>query len=352
MNTQTKQTSTDVAVLIGRFQPFHRGHVVLLQRALVSAPHVVLVLGSSFQARNAKNPFTWEERAAMIGATLTEQDRARVSFVAVRDYYDDSLWSAAVRKAVAQSAPDAAHVALVGHFKDASSYYLNHFPKWENIVVESERAIDATCVRRVFFEAEDLDISLSVLDDMVPHAVRQYLKAWALLPHYPALVEEHRRIVAYKTAWKSAPYPPIFTTADAVVVSGGNVLLIRRGGFPGKGQWAVPGGFVEQRERLLHAAIRELAEETKLALLGTTLEGMLVDVKVFDHPDRSQRGRTITHAHFFDLQTENLPPVEASDDASHAAWIPIVELAGMEDQFFEDHFHILDSFLSLSEELA
>lgn len=63
MKTQANQHATDVAVLIGRFQPFHRGHVVLLQRALVSAPTVVLVLGSSFQARNAKNPFTWEERA-------------------------------------------------------------------------------------------------------------------------------------------------------------------------------------------------------------------------------------------------------------------------------------------------
>src|SRR6185312_17484078 len=47
----------DVAVLIGRFQPFHNGHAILLRRALETAPKVVVVLGSSFHARSSKNPF-------------------------------------------------------------------------------------------------------------------------------------------------------------------------------------------------------------------------------------------------------------------------------------------------------
>jgi bifunctional NMN adenylyltransferase/nudix hydrolase len=186
-----------------------------------------------------------------------------------------------------------------------------------------------------------------VLEEALPLAIRQYLKAWSALPHYAALVEEHRFVAKYKAAWKKAPYAPIFSTVDAVVECAGHVLLIKRGGFPGKGQWAVPGGFVEQRERLLQSAIRELGEETKLAVLESTLEGALVDVKVFDHPDRSQRGRTITHAHYFDLSSDALPSVEAADDAAQVEWVPIAGLAGMEEQFYEDHYHILDSFLHL-----
>ena len=141
----------DVAVLIGRFQPFHRGHAGLLQTALATAAKVVVVLGSSFHARNAKNPFTWQERAAMIGSTLSDADRERVSFVAVRDYYDDNQWSEEVREAVARNAgtDGTSQVALVGHFKDASSYYLNHFPQWQMVTSDASSEIDSTDVRRV-----------------------------------------------------------------------------------------------------------------------------------------------------------------------------------------------------------
>ena len=43
-----------------------------------------------------------------------------------------------------------------------------------------------------------------------------------------------------------------------------------------------------------------------------------------------------------------LPAVAGSDDAVEARWIPVSELQAMEDQFFDDHFHILDHFLSIT----
>ena len=340
--------SMDTAVLIGRFQPFHNGHAWLLEKALATASNVVVVLGSSFHARNAKGPFTWQERASMIGATLEVAQRERVSFIPMRDYYDDTQWADAVCTAVAALGHQASKTALVGYFKDASSYYLNHFPQWHMVAAEKGPGIDATDIRKIYFEAEDIEVSISVLDDLVPTAIRQYLKSWAALPHYADLVQEQRFVAKYKAAWKAAPYAPIFSTVDAVVQSAGHVLLIRRGGFPGKGQLALPGGFVEQRERLLQSAIRELVEETKLGVVESTLAGALVDVKVFDHPDRSQRGRTITHAHYFDLKSDTLPRVEASDDAAQVTWVPIEAINGMEEDFYEDHFHILDYFLHLS----
>lgn len=338
----------DVAVLIGRFQPFHNGHAALLKSALENAPKVVVVLGSSFRARSAKNPFTWQERAAMIANTLSAEDQARVSYVSVRDYYDDARWSGEVRTAVARSVPAAERVALIAYFKDASSYYLNLFPNWEFVTVKEGSDIDATRIRRILFEAENIDVSLSVVSDLVPAPIRQYLKAWSLLPWFAPLVQEHKAVEGYKASWRSAPYTPIFSTVDSIVKTAGHVLLIRRNGFPGKGLWAIPGGFLEPRERLLHGAIRELSEETQLGVLVPTLIEALVDVAVFDHPDRSQRGRTVTHAHFFDLKTDQLPAVEGSDDAALARWMPIDKLVSMEEQFFEDHFHILDHFLQLT----
>lgn len=342
-------TKFDVAIVIGRFQPYHRGHMALVEKALDSAGRVVIVLGSSFHARSAKSPFSWQERASMIGFTLTEAERARVSFVPVRDYQSDAQWAQAVQKAVEQAVP-AATYAVVGFFENALSDYLNRFAEWESISVSAPPCTDAADIRRVYFEAEDIDIALGALAETLAPEVAQFMKSWAVLPQYAGLVGEHRFVQKYKAAWSKAPYAPIFVTVDSVVMCADHVLLIKRGGFPGKGQWAVPGGFVEQNERLLQSAIRELGEETKLAVLGSTLEAALLEVRVFDNPGRSQRGRTITHAHYFDLQVDSLPEVEAADDAALVQWVPVADLCKMEEEFYEDHFMILDSHLHVSKD--
>lgn len=171
--TISMQTA-DLAVVIGRFQPFHHGHAGLLQQALASANEVLVVLGSSFHARSAKNPFTWREREAIIRACLPDFDQERVRFAPVRDYYEDGRWADAVRQAVIENAKPAARVKLVGHFKDDSSYYLNHFPQWELLAIERQHPIDATSIRRALFEAENLETALDALAEELPWPVRHY----------------------------------------------------------------------------------------------------------------------------------------------------------------------------------
>jgi bifunctional NMN adenylyltransferase/nudix hydrolase len=80
------------AVLIGRFQPLHNGHMALLQAALARSDQVVVVLGSAWQAPNPKNPFSWQERAQMLREALPPADAARLRCVPVRDYYNEPLW--------------------------------------------------------------------------------------------------------------------------------------------------------------------------------------------------------------------------------------------------------------------
>ena len=338
--------SFDIAVLIGRFQPFHKGHAALLDKALATAPRVVVVLGSSLQARNAKNPFAWEERAAMIACTLDDATKARVDFVPMRDYYDDLRWGKAVIAAVHTKSTTSDKIALIGYIKDASSHYLNRFPDWEFIGMPQQGELDATSIRQIFFETEDAAASQALLQGLLPESVYHYLKGWGRLPHFANLRTEHLSIENGKKKWGVGP----FITVDAVVKVADQVLLVRRGRAPGKDLWALPGGFLEPRERVLQGAIRELREETGLALLDSTLEAAFKSAAVFDHPDRSLRGRTITHAHYFDLKHSKLPEVAGADDAAEACWLPTSKLAAMEDQLFEDHFNILDHFLSLTKQ--
>ncbi|MFT3813911.1 MAG: bifunctional nicotinamide-nucleotide adenylyltransferase/Nudix hydroxylase [Acidovorax sp.] len=339
----------DTALLIGRFEPVHSGHLALLREALARARRAIVVVGSAHQARTPKNPFTWQEREAMLRGALPFDDAARLIVLPVRDYYDEARWVQAVQAAVARHVAAGARVALVGHFKDASSGYLRAFPGWELVPVERQGSIDATAIRNAYFGAYLGGAGLNALAGQMPDSTLRFLHAFAQQPAYAALQEEWRTLASYRAAWAQAPYPPVFVTVDAVLRCQDQVLLIRRAHAPGKDLWALPGGFLEPRDTLWQSCLRELAEETSAALTEDQLRAALCEVRVFDHPDRSQRGRTITHAHYFDLGDAPLPAVQGGDDAAAAHWVPVEQLPALEDTLFEDHFHILDHFLHLTQ---
>ncbi len=341
----------DLAILIGRFQPVHSGHLALLHHALALARRVVVIAGSAHQARTPRNPFTWQERAAMLQGALAPGDAARLTVLPVRDYYDQARWAAAVQAAVAPYAPAHAQVALVGHFKDASSSYLEWFPGWQLASLPRQGGMDATRIRDAWLGAAPgaLDAALAPLAPGLPPATLALLRATAGTPLYAALQQEWRMLRDYRAAWACAPYPPVFVTVDALLRCAGQVLLIRRAQAPGRGLLALPGGFIEQHETLWQSCLRELAEETHCPLPEARLRAALRGVAVFDHPQRSQRGRVISHVHFFDLDGGELPQVHGGDDASEAQWVPVERLAGLEEQFHDDHFHVLDHFLRLGE---
>ncbi len=340
----------DIAVYIGRFQVFHNAQLALLRRALQSAPECVVVLGSAFQARSPRHPFTWEERAEMIRLTLPEADRARLKFLPVRDYYDQARWVDAVKQGVAQLYPARPSVLLVGHLKDATSGYLRDFPGWSLDDAGSQGDIHASALRDAYFGAAQdgsVDAALAALVSQAPPSTLQFLRAWARLPAYPVIAQEWDSLRKEKARWAGSPYPPVLVTVDTVIQCGHQVLLIERGRAPGKGLFAVPGGFIEPRETTWQSALRELAEETGLRLLDSDIRAAFKAMHVFDHPDRSQRGRVITHAHWFDLGSRRLPEVRAGDDAATVQWVPIADLPGMEGRFFEDHDRILDRLVGI-----
>lgn len=343
--TDTSSTTPGTALIIGRWQIFHKGHETLLKAALASAPQVIVVIGSAYRSRNPQNPFTWQERQAMVESTLSVEDKARVQYLPVRDYYDDTRWNAAVRAGVQHLTHGAqAHaITLVGFKKDSSSYYLDNFHGWTWKGVDREIEIDATALRNVYFEGADPDARLSVLQPYVSSEVLAYLQAWARLPAFTTRVSEHAAVVAYRKRWAA----PFHLTSDAVIQASGHVLLVRRGGDIGHGLWALPGGFVEPGERLYASALRELQEETGFKTLASTMQAAFQGSVVFDHPGRSPRGRIITHAHHFNLGNIALPEVKGADDAMEARWVPIADLPAMEDQLFDDHAAVLDRFVGV-----
>jgi bifunctional NMN adenylyltransferase/nudix hydrolase len=337
------------AVCIGRFQLLHNAQLALIREALRLAPRCAVLIGSARQARSPRNPFTWQERVDAIRLALTEDERGRTDFLAVRDVYDEQRWVKAVQDALLQLAGSThPRVVLVGHRKDATSEYLDVFPGWPLHDVGRQGEVHGKALRAVLYSSTSLDASLAALASQVPPSMLEFLRSWAQLPFLARLREEWAELAQEHDKWAMAPYPPVFVTVDAVVRIADQVLLIRRGRAPGKGLLAMPGGFIEQRETAYQSAVRELREETGFHLLPSDMEQALKAMRVFDHPDRSQRGRVITHAFHFDFGERMLPEIAGGDDAAEARWVPIAELPSLEEQFHDDHFHILDSFLGVT----
>ena len=111
---------------------------------------------------------------------------------------------------------------------------------------------------------------------------------------------------------KAAPMLMVDVVALAGSASDPRVLLVQRAHPPFAGSWALPGGFVEEGERVTQAAPRELFEETGLRA------GELELLGVYDTPGRDPRGWTVSVVFIARLDDERA--VTGADDAIDARW--------------------------------
>lgn len=339
-------------IVIGRFQPFHLAHLDLIKHSLALAEKVIVILGSARSASDVKNPFTPAMREEIVRACFPE-DANRLIFRAVRDYpYNDHVWTAEVQNIVGEITEenDKAKTAIVGFFKDRSSYYLNLFPQWDfeefYVADQTKLNINASQIREMYFTEND------AWRELVPATVETYLDVFRQTEDFFVLQKEFEYLQKYKadTKFVGVPFAPVFVTTDTVVVQSGHVLVIRRGHQPGKGLLALPGGFLQPDLTLEDNAIRELKEETQIKVPAPVLRGSIKTSHAFDYPDRSNRGRTVTFAYFIELAPslkDGLPRVKGGDDAAKAFWLPLSALGEKEDEFFEDHISIIRHFLGM-----
>lgn len=114
----------------------------------------------------------------------------------------------------------------------------------------------------------------------------------------------------------------IFVTVDAVIFrKAGNsheILFIQRKNEPFRGQWAIPGGFVDEGEDLPDAARRELREETGLEA------GEMEQLGAFGKPGRDPRQHTVSVAYVGFVGEDAV--VVAADDAAEAKWFLVKNL--------------------------
>lgn len=344
----------DMIVYIGRFQPFHIAHTSTINAAFKRTNRVIVLVGSAENSLSPKNPFNFKQRKQMIEDKFTSgflSVSGKQLFVEpIKDHtYDDSEWIKEVGDAITKHSfiIDNPKIGIIGHDKDHSSFYLNFFPQWKFIEVpaypEYGETIDATKIRNLMYSG-----NFSFVRSVVSQETYRFIDQYTKTSDFRLLQSEWEMVEAYKKSWSNSPWPPTFVTVDSVVVQSGHVLLVQRGQDSGIGLWAIPGGFLDPNESLETANVRELEEETNIKLQRDVLIRSITHSEVFDSPNRSSRGRTITHAKLYQLNdAKPLPKVSPSNESLSVKWVSFSDFAKMESQMYEDHFHIINHMINL-----
>jgi ADP-ribose pyrophosphatase YjhB (NUDIX family) len=134
----------------------------------------------------------------------------------------------------------------------------------------------------------------------------------------------------------SRRYKNPIPTVDIIIEQGSKILMTRRRNEPYKGYLALPGGFVNEGERIEDAARREVNEETSLDI------GLMDILGVYSDPKRDPRGHLMSTVFVGMIHVDNgTEPVQASahDDAAEVSWINLEALENSDIAF--DHRKIL-----------
>ncbi len=354
----------DVSFILGRFQPFHIGHLSLVKKGFEVADNVCLILGSSDRPRSLRNPFTYEERVKIIKnnpCICTKQDN--IYFLKdVDNLYNHNQWRADLINKIKNfgNEHNFKDMIILDHTKDNSEFVyedtgfiinrfqLNDTVNYSNKNEVFDTPLSATAIREQIYRdifvfsqypkyLQSVDLNIKELKD-------------SLQPDYDYYEK-------YKADYENLPYPPVFVTVDVVLKVFDHILLIERGRTPGKGLLALPGGFFDAESDVstLDAATRELQEETNIGISNYGLKSSILDNKVFDFKYRSQRGRVISHTFYIDASEWclrnlyicgnsdiNKIPVQAGDDSGKAQFVHLKDITSK--NMFDDHYDIIKYF--------
>jgi 8-oxo-dGTP diphosphatase len=144
------------------------------------------------------------------------------------------------------------------------------------------------------------------------------------------IIEEYEeRARAMDIIMRFGPRPSV--AVDGIIIRNNKILLIQRRNNPFKGRYAIPGGFVEFKEPVEDAVVREIEEETGLKTAVKKLFG------VYSTPDRDPRGHTISVVFELDISGGK---TNAGSDAASLKWFKLDKLP----ELAFDHLDIISDY--------
>ncbi len=267
-----------IGLFIGRFQPFHLGHIDALKQARkYGITEFLIGVGSSNKEHTAENPFTYEERKTMITKIL------------------NSLWV----KFTIYPLPD------VESDDDRKNYIIKNLPKFDVVISGNPRTSGIfkktpykICTIKIIKDIKSTAIrhmihinDMEGLKELVPGQVIIYLKS----------MKADKRLAKYYRDEHRGPSVAV----DGILVTKEKKIVIIQRKNPPLG-YALPGGFVEYWESAEQALVREMKEEVGVHIKIRKLAGIMTD------PKRDPREHIISIVFIADIASWR---IKAGDDA-------------------------------------
>ncbi|MFA6528268.1 MAG: nicotinamide-nucleotide adenylyltransferase [Candidatus Gracilibacteria bacterium] len=153
-------------LFIGRFQPFHLGHLDALKQALAENDRVIIGVGSAEENYTEDNPFTAGERFEMIESALSQEKIAREKYIIIpiRNIQNFSLWASHVKLLC----PTFETLYTGSHM--VKELFARHAPDIKIRDLKFNKKICATEIRTQILKGN------KSWEKLVPKAITEYLK--------------------------------------------------------------------------------------------------------------------------------------------------------------------------------
>ena len=293
-----KEKSTDIGIIIGRFQlhELHEAHKELIETVINNHDKTILFIGCTPAIGTRKNPLDFMTRKYMIEELY--------NFSAILPLYDqksDAVWSKQIDSKIRETFPMGS-VTIYGSRDSFIPYYIGQFQTKE---LEPESYVSATEIRN--------KVAKSIMKS-----------------------SDFRAGVIYSTYNQ---YPITHPTVDIVIVKeNGDILLGRK---PNEDKWRFIGGFVDPTDSSLEkAAKREVNEETGLEVDDLKF---ICSMKVNDWRYNGIKERGIMTTFFEAKYIFGAP--QPNDDICELKWFSIDSIKNNKSLLVDEHLKLMEIYL-------
>ncbi|MEM2953820.1 MAG: nicotinamide-nucleotide adenylyltransferase [Candidatus Bathyarchaeia archaeon] len=152
-------------LFVGRFQPFHLGHLTVVKEILKEVDELVIVVGSAQYSHRIDNPFTTGERLVMIRRALEEAgiDCKRIWIVPVPDIHIHMVWVSAVEGYTPRFKTVYSNEPLTRRLFTEAGYEV------KSIRYHKRKVYSATEIRKRILKGENWE-------ELVPKSVAEFIK--------------------------------------------------------------------------------------------------------------------------------------------------------------------------------
>ncbi len=272
------------ALFIGRFQPFHLGHMSVVMAVAKENELLYIGIGSTNVPVSKHNPFSVEERELMINGSLKGKIK-NYKIYRVPDIGNNSRWVKHVESIVPKFDIVYSGSPLIRKLFREKNYEVRCIPAHVDT--------SSTQIREMMYAGEDWEhlVSEGTLNVLKKINGKERVSSLMNLPAYGATKISVDAIIKYKDS----------------------LVLIKRKNYPFQGMLAFPGGHLNYGETCEEAVVREAKEETGLNFKIEKLSG------IYSDPDKDPRGHYVNLVYV----GEGAGELKAGDDAAEVLLVPI-----------------------------